>query len=434
MLHTVAVLVSVVPHVEGPEETEGLVVRRFVKRTLPPRRVLMRETPPRQVARPLARRAGVRQAPAVAVAPAPLSTARQGLQGMPIPMVKGLAPPPDVPLQLRASLRTPQIGPQARPGALAGSRSGADEVDLGLEMLGVEALDTGRHRALVVVDPRDPKKLAGFLYLSSIYTELMERAERESGTGRRGNLLQSTEGQRRRAERETLQGLAEKMSQQTGVRTQVLDALSLDDPRLAEVPFVLLTALCDFSFSEAEEANLGRYLIGGGFLYAEVVVLPLRAPMLGHGSEAYDLPALRAFLRSALRSVGLREGMDWQFRRMPPEHPLFRCYHDLRSLPRGFFDVPYWYANNGATETLTPAYLEEIRVHDRTVGVYSRKDYADFWAGQAEVIRERDRAATFAGTFDIGGEELPAYDLGVNILVYALTREGSLAQRLVAPE
>ncbi|MFA6110328.1 MAG: hypothetical protein WDA75_16300 [Candidatus Latescibacterota bacterium] len=34
----------------------------------------------------------------------------------------------------------------------------------------------------------------------------------------------------------------------------------------------------------------------------------------------------------------------------------------------------------------------------------------------------------------IGGEELKPYDLGVNVLVYALTQEGSLARRLVAEE
>ncbi|MEW6755717.1 MAG: hypothetical protein AB1505_32775 [Candidatus Latescibacterota bacterium] len=64
-------------------------------------------------------------------------------------------------------------------------------------------------------------------------------------------------------------------------------------------------------------------------------------------------------------------------------------------------------------------YLEEIKLHGQTVGIYPRKNYADFWAGRAAAIREADRAATFIGTFDIGGEEVPAYGLGVNVLVYA---------------
>ena len=80
---------------------------------------------------------------------------------------------------------------------------------------------------------------------------------------------------------------------------------------------------------------------------------------------------------------------------------------------------------------MSPNYLEGIEVDGRIVGVYSQKDYADLLAGEAERIRERDRAANKAGRFDTGADELPVYDLGVNIVVYALTREGSLAQQLV---
>ena len=53
--------------------------------------------------------------------------------------------------------------------------------------------------------------------------------------------------------------------------------------------------------------------------------------------------------------------------------------------------------------------------------------------GEAHRQREWDRAHGIGGRIT-GADELPAYDLGVNILVYALTREGSLAQQLVAVE
>ena len=66
------------------------------------------------------------------------------------------------------------------------------------------------------------------------------------------------------------------------------------------------------------------------------------------------------------------------------------------------------------------------------MGLYSQKDYPDFWAGEAEYIRTTTNIAN--ERLSIGGEELPVYDLVVNVLVYALTREGSLAQRLVAAE
>ena len=65
------------------------------------------------------------------------------------------------------------------------------------------------------------------------------------------------------------------------------------------------------------------------------------------------------------------------------------------------------------------------------MGVYSQKNYSDLWAGEAERIREAGRAANATSRFDTGADELPIYDLGVNIVVYALTREGSLARQLV---
>ena len=61
--------------------------------------------------------------------------------------------------------------------------------------------------------------------------------------------------------------------------------------------------------------------------------------------------------------------------------------------------------------------------------------HASTCLGMFRRIREHDEASNLInGKFMTGCEELPAYDLGVNVLVYALTQDGSLAQRLVAAE
>lgn len=79
--------------------------------------------------------------------------------------------------------------------------------------------------------------------------------------------------------------------------------------------------------------------------------------------------------------------------------------------------------------------LEGVRVRGRLVGLYSLKNYADVWAGQAERTRDSDKIANLVnGRFSNGGEQCKPSDLGINVLVYALTREGSLAQQLVATE
>jgi hypothetical protein len=313
-----------------------------------------------------------------------------------------------------------------------GSRTGEGEIDLGVELLDVKALDTGRHRALVVVDPRDKKKLKGFLYLSSVHSERIERAERD-GPPRHLAARAISNHQpvtRQVAERQTLQGLADKLTEFTQVYAEVLDNLALDDPRLVQVPFLLLTVTCPFEFTDSEAINLGRYLLSGGFLYAEIV-----GPVLPnfYSPDGMDIPALRHFIRVAFQQAGYREGKDWKFEHLEQSHPLYHCFYDLESLPRGFRDLTFWYWPADLKPEPTPA-LEAIMVGERMVGLYSMKNYADFWAGVAERGRELDEATSSDGLFSIGGEETRAYEVGVNILVYALTQEGALAQRLVSVE
>ena len=60
------------------------------------------------------------------------------------------------------------------------------------------------------------------------------------------------------------------------------------------------------------------------------------------------------------------------------------------------------------------------------------RGYADFWAGV--IKQEQDRALRvnqIGSSFLVSAEEPLVYNLGVNVVVYALTREGSLARQLV---
>ena len=396
------------------------IMLKFTKRP-PPQRTLARRQRPMQ--RPLVRRPALQATPVAAVRPAPSAS-------RPLPVFKSSALRlPTASLPDRLVLPVPDfparhIGPQLRAGALEGTRQGADEIDLSLELMDVQALDTGRHRAMVVVDPKDRRQLKGFLYLSGIHSEALERAEASAGSERSGGWSRSI------AERRMLQNLADKMSERTGVHTEVLDGIALDDPLLMQVPFLLLTVRSEVSFTQAEAKNLGRYLTSGGFLYADIV----SPPIARDGSHQYDLPALRAFIRQAFQQIDYAEHKEWSFVRLPPEHPLYHCFYDVGSLPRGFWDIWFWYWNTENRFELSPEYLEGIEVNGRIVGVYSQKNYADLLAGEAERIREADRAANLIGRFDTGADELSVYNLGVNIVVYALTREGSLARQLIAAD
>ena len=177
------VLFGLIPHERVTQYPVLLqIMVEFTKRP-PPQRSLTRRQRPQQ--RPLVRRPALQAAPVVATRPAPTAS-------RPLPMFKTSAlrlptaalpdrmvlPVPDFPAQ--------HIGPQMRAGALEGTRQGADEIDLGLELMDVQAMDTGRHRAMVVVDPQDRRKLKGFLYLSGIHSEALERADASSRSERSG--------------------------------------------------------------------------------------------------------------------------------------------------------------------------------------------------------------------------------------------------------
>ncbi len=398
-----------------------IMVKFTKKRPLP--RTLSRRQRPRE--RPLVRRAALQAAPVVAMRPAPSAS-------RPLPVFKTSALRlPSASLPNRLVLPVPDfparhIGPQLRAGALEGTRQGADEIDLGLELLDVQAMDTGRHRAMVVVDPQDRRKLKGFLYMSGVYSPSIERAESEQTNSSQGRFYY--EMPRQVIERRMLHGLADKMVAKTQVHVEVRDAVRLDDPQLLQVPFVLMTFATPFEFTDSEAANLGGYLTSGGFLFAEIV----RFLRPKYSDDELDIPAVRSLIRASFQAVGYQEWKDWQFTRLGLTHPLYHCFYDVNSLPRGMRDMHF---TVGEYPPRTPDYLEGIVVGEQLVGVYSMKGYADFFGGKGKELLDWSLAENAMNSPSFASAEEPlVYDLGVNLLVYALTREGSLARQLVDAE
>ncbi len=398
-----------------------IMVKFTKKRPLP--RTLARRQRPQQ--RPLVRRPALQAAPVVAMRPAPSAS-------RPLPVFKTSALRlPSASLPDRLVLPVPDfparhIGPQMQAGALEGTRQGADEIDLALELMDVQALDTGRHRAMVVVDPKDRRKLKGFLYMSGLYSPSIERAE-YSEQAENIQVRWYHQMPRQMVERRMLQGLADKMTATTQVHVEVRDAVRLDDPQLLQVPFVLLTVDTPFEFTDSEAANLGTYLTGGGFLFADIV----RFLWPNYSDDELDIPAVRSLIRASFQAVGYQEWKDWKFTRLELTHPLYHCFYDVNSLPRGMRDMNF-VVDGQDYPPRTPDYLEGIVVGEQLVGVYSMRGYADFWAGIGRELMDWSSANGVINHSILASAEEPlVYNLGVNLLVYALTREGSLARQLV---
>ena len=415
-------LIFTVPHRERVTQFPVLppIMVKFMKRP-PPQRTLAPRQRPQQ--RPLVRRPALQAAPVAAMRPAPsasrpLPVFKTSALRLPTASLPGrlVLPMPDFPAR--------QIGPHLRAGALEGTRQGADEIDLALELMDVQAMDTGRHRAMVVVDPKDRRNLKGFLHLSGIFSPSIERAEDSERA--ENNLVRFYHQMTRRlVERRMLQGLADKMTASTQVHVEVRDAVRLDDPQILQVPFVLLTVNTPFDFTDSEAANLGAYLTGGGFLFADIV----RFLTPNYSDEELDIPAVRSLIRASFQAVGYREWKDWKFRRLGITHPIYHCFYDINSLPRGMRDMHFI---AGEYPPRTPDYLEGIMVGEQLVGVYSMRGYADFWAGIGRELVDWSLANNVSNHSSLASAEEPlVYNLGVNIVVYALTREGSLAQQFV---
>ena len=319
-------------HDTAPRPVLTVRLDKFVKRPPLQRTLARRQRPPQ---RPLVRRPALQAAPVAAVRPAPatmsalplLDRAATRLPTASLPE-RSMLPMPDFPAR--------HIGPKLRVGALAGTRQGADEIDLSLELMDVQAMDIGQHRAMVVVDPKDRRNLKGFLYMSGIYSPSIERAE-ESERAETIQVRFYHQLPRRMAERRMLQGLADKMTASTQVHVEVSDAVALDNPQLLQVPFVLLTVNTPFEFTDSEAANFGAYLTGGGFVFVDIV--SMLWPQ--YTDDELDIPVVRAFIRASFQAAGYQEWKDWQFERLDITHPLYHCFHEFHSLPRGMRDLHF---------------------------------------------------------------------------------------------
>ena len=115
-----------------------------------------------------------------------------------------------------------------------------------------------------------------------------------------------------------------------------------------------------------------------------------------------ELVSGKNMLKEALATAGYRHGQDWVFERIPNEHPMYHCYFD--------FDGPlasYW-----------PKYVPRDDVmHGITID------------GQLLMVFETGDYERFIN--DVAGNGARYRQLLVNVIIYALTQEGSLTHRLM---
>jgi hypothetical protein len=267
-------------------------------------------------------------------------------------------------------------------GAITSTRTSEHRVDMALEMLDVNSMDTGRYRALVVQDEGDRQAVTGFVKFARVVSSSATGiAHDDPRTGSR-----------------TIDRLCDAINEYTGVQADFVGLLTYDDPRLLEVPIILPQG----NPNETEMRNLVDYVLAGGFVFGDV--------RRGQNEELV-YPPIEGWDDGLEKYGGLVRGKDFWAERLPSTHPVFSAYFDVGGgAPLGNS------AHNTKQGSHWWSYVNGFFVNGRLAGIMPNRTS---WGWNNDIM----------GT--IGGIHVRRLQLAVNIVIYALTQEGSITQRLM---
>jgi len=268
-----------------------------------------------------------------------------------------------------SAMSTTTFEPKLAAVEVTSTRASENRIDMALEMLDVNSMDTGRYRAMVIQDATDKQAIKGFVKMAQV----MSARALAGGTSGYGAVTLNVR---------TVDRLRDVLNEYTGLKAEFLGFITYDDPRLMEVPIILPQG----GPNEAEMENLARYLLAGGFVFGGI---------WGEALEKYG---------------GLVQGKDFWTERLPEDHPVYTAFFDLRG------GMPFGYSpsmGQGKLGVRPWNYLNGHFVKGRMAGI-TPGDGGWGWMND---------------TF--GGDSTRQLQLAVNILIYALTQEGSITQRLM---
>ena len=273
-------------------------------------------------------------------------------------------------------------------------------LDMALEMVDVDALDTGRYQAMVIQDPSDKRNIKGYLHLAIVYPLSVTERERYKGEGR---LI------------EALQRLIAKLNEWTDIKASVSRRVTLDSPDFFKTPWVYLRMGYELEPTQGEVENMGGYLLSGGFFFFEGNRLG------GQQGERH----LMRFVTSALESQGYRRGVDWEFEFLPTTHPVFHCYYDFPDgVPIGQATLRKSIFGQTRDDDVEPS-SRGVQIDGRLVAFSTNQALGGAWCGwgRTNEIYAGDAYAKYNPTLQ--------FRFGINTIIFALTQEGSITKRVM---
>jgi hypothetical protein len=172
--------------------------------------------------------------------------------------------------------------------------------------------------------------------------------------------------------------------------------MTLTDESLFQCPFIMMTEVGSAYFDDAEAEGLRKYLLKGGFLWADDF----------WGSYAWEA--------WAEQFAKVLPAGEYPARDLPLDHPIFKSMFVVPKIPQ-IPSINFWAGSGGSTsergsDSAIPHARGVFDQHDRLMVLITHNtDIGDSWE------REGDDPEYFL-RFSVDG-----YALAVNVLLYALT-------------
>jgi hypothetical protein len=114
----------------------------------------------------------------------------------------------------------------------------------------------------------------------------------------------------------------------------------------------------------------------------------------------------------------MERGQEWEYERLAESHPIYHCYFDFGQPPPGYDMAMIQYPGRGR---VAHGYLEGVTLEGRLWILFSQKGYAlgvhDFWPDGYYPM--------------MGGDPVRIVQFCINTIIFALTQEGSITNRVM---
>ena len=248
------------------------------------------------------------------------------------------------------------------------------------ELLNVGDLDIGRYQAILIQDPDNKRNIRGFFNMTVIDYDIADKNRDRFPTA--------------------VEELMRYMRDHTKINARIEGTtLEFSDPRIMEAPMIYMTGNdAVLQISDTEKTNLGDYLKNGGFLYAEEIRQSDAENGLDNKEAGVSGTPFDRQFKALMKDPQVlgSDGSKWQ--KVPKSHPLYYSFWDFPDGP------PMGGAPGGNVFD-----LEMLELRGRVAVVFSDLNVSWYWGDPLADARER------------------GLQFGVNLIVYALTQPGGMA-------